>query len=401
MPVCARHESRGHLGKAAPAERARRARGTRTAVAVAAVVSCAAVGTALAASTNFKEARSSPEALGGSPRGVVTADFDGDTDVDLAVANLPSSVNILRNNGSGNFRQPASETVGSGGASLVAADFDGDTDPDLAVANFISDNVTILRNNGTGNFYQPNSSPVATGDTPVSIAATDLDGDTDLDLATANLDSNDVTILRNNGSGKFSQPGSSPEMVGANPAAVAAADLDGDDDQDLAVALGSPLVAILLNDGSGDLVQPGSSPEQVGNQPVAVVAADLDGDDDADLAVANSTAASVSFLRNTGTGNFIEPGSSPEPTDTFPNALAAADFDADGDSDLAVANQLGDDVTILRNMGSGNFVEPGSSPESAIDGPISIAAADLDGDVDPDLAVVDANSANVRILRNR
>ena len=42
--------------------------------------------------------------------------------------------------------------VGSAPRSVAVGDFDGDTDLDLAVANFFSNNVSILLGNGTGGF---------------------------------------------------------------------------------------------------------------------------------------------------------------------------------------------------------------------------------------------------------
>ena len=59
--------------------------------------------------------------------------------------------------------------------------------------------------------------------------------------------------------------------------------------------------------------------------------------------------AEVTILRNTGTGNFNQPATSPEFADGFPSSITAADFDGDADPDLAVANGISDNVTILRN----------------------------------------------------
>ena len=129
------------------------------------------------------------------------------------------NVTILRNNGSGNFTEPASspEAAGDGPRSVVAADLDGDTDQDLAVANNGSDNVTILLNSAPATSPSRPRAPRRPATGPTSVAAADLDGDTDQDLAVANLSSDNVTILRNNGSGNFTQPASSPEAAGAQP----------------------------------------------------------------------------------------------------------------------------------------------------------------------------------------
>ena len=128
------------------------------------------------------------------------------------------------------------EAVADTPQSIAAADLDGDGDQDGATANFNSDNVTILKNTGAGDFREAASSPEAAGDGPDSIVAADLDGDGDQDLAIANENVPNVTILRNNGRGNFRERSSSPEPAGAVPAQIVAADLDGDGDQDLAVA---------------------------------------------------------------------------------------------------------------------------------------------------------------------
>ena len=50
---------------------------------------------------------------------------------------------------------------------------------------------------------------------------------------------------------------------------------------------------------------------------------------------------------------------------------------------------------------STNFSEFATSPESTGSIPVTVAAADLDGDLDPDLSVTDAALDRVTVLRNR
>jgi hypothetical protein len=356
---------------------------------------------AIGAPLPFKEPNSSPEAAGDNPNAITAADFDGDGDRDLAVANYASNdVTILRNDGSGNFKETSQSPLLAGFRpyAITSADLDGDADNDLAVVNTSSGNVTILRNGG-GKFKQPDTSPEAVGSIPTAIAAADFDGDIDRDLAVANQGSDNVTILRNNLGLDFTV--ASTVQAGDGPSAIAAADLDGDGDADLAVANWfAPTLTILLNSG-GTFVQPPTSPEAIGNGAYGIAAADLDGDGDIDLAVANGLSHNVTILRNDLGGNFTQPSSSPIAVGTTPTSVTAADFDGDGDNDLAVANFGSDNVTLLRNNGAGKFTEPNSSPELAGDGARSIVAGDLEPDGDSDLAIANSNSDNVTILKNR
>jgi len=203
----------------------------------------------------------------------------------------------------------------------------------------------------------------------------------------------------------FVEPATSPEQVGAVPSGVVLVDLDGDGDRDLATAnTGTGDVTVLRNNGHANFAQPASSPEDAGSFPDYIANADIDGDLDQDLIVSNQESDDLTILRNKGNGNFVEPVTSPEPAGDVPVSVAPADLDGDGDVDLAIANAIEGnatgDVTILLNRGTGNFVAAPSSPEDAGNKPVSVVAANLDNDGDVDLAVANQQGGNVTVFRN-
>jgi|GEM_PF-589633 len=330
---------------------------------------------------------------GDGPLSVFSADFDGDNDNDLAVANhAPDNVSILLNNGDGTFAPPVNYAVGALPISVFSADLDKDADYDLAVANVGSNNVSILLNNGDGTFAAAVS--YGAGDGPISVFSADLDGDNDNDLAVANWQSDNVSILLNNGDGTFAAAVN--YAAGYYPRSVFSADLDGDNDNDLAVANEqSDNVSILLNNGDGTFaaaVNYGAG----GRYPISVFSADLDGDNDQDLAVANGNSDNVSIMLNNGDGTFaaaVNYGAG-----LFPSSVFSVDLDNDNDNDLAVANHYSDNVSILLNNGDGTFAA--AVNYAAGDGPSSVFSADLDGDSNYDLAVANSSSDNVSILIN-
>jgi hypothetical protein len=137
--------------------------------------------------------------------------------------------------------------AGDGPRSVTVADLNGDGRPDLVTANFYSDNVSILLGNGAGGFATAAGFPAEAGDGPVSVAVADVNGDGRPDLVTANIFSNNVSVLLGDGAGGFSAAAGSPVAVGGFPISVAVADLNGDGRPDLVTAnFGSDNVSVLL-----------------------------------------------------------------------------------------------------------------------------------------------------------
>jgi hypothetical protein len=140
-----------------------------------------------------------PMAAVGAPTGGIAAgDFNGDGRVDAAVGlNTTAGSNNLRvyfGQASGGFSAPALYGNLPGALGVVAADFDGDTDLDLAVCAFNDDYVTILHNTGAGLFTPRELHATAAG--PYRLRAADVDGDGLMDLAVACLEAGVVQVFR-------------------------------------------------------------------------------------------------------------------------------------------------------------------------------------------------------------
>lgn len=133
----------------------------------------------------------------------------------------------------------------------------------------------------------------------------------------------------------------------------------------------------------------------------AVSVGDFDGDGSADLAVARTDASNVAILLGDGMGGFAEAPDSPFSAGSSPEDLAAADFNNDGNLDVAVANHETDYLTVLLGDGRGSLAPSRSSPVrvSSKPHPHGVAVGDFDGDGCQDLAVESRDEDAVLVKR--
>ena len=292
------------------------------------------------------------------PMGLVVDDMDGDEDIDIIVA-VAASVNqnahILQftNEGDGLFGAGALLDEPDGGSGhIISVDFDGDGDLDLATVEPWDNQVALYSNNGDGAF----SDPVVVGDSisgAARLLVTDLNGDQLSDFVISTGSSgNTVWGILNAGDGLFNDP--QTIAVGLDsPQLIACFDQDGDGDQDVAFASSSQdKIALAQNEGFGTFepyvwIQTGVTEAE------SVVFADVDGDGDLDALSATRGDQKISWFENDGSANFsIEHILSLE-YKTY--EIVATDFDGDGDTDLAAAAH--EYLLWFENDGDGVFTE--------------------------------------------
>ena len=347
----------------------------------------------------------------------VLADFNSDGFLDVAVG---SALFFGDPTHPGRFVLSSSITAG---IALAVGDFNSDGIPDLIILQGRPGTLGVLLGdpNHPGQFLA-GAGFTTTGGSPAAAAVGDFNGDGVLDLVAlvphfgSIGPSADVFLGDPAHPGQFLAPAAYNVPVDpffASLTDVAIGDFNGDGLPDLAVTTASNIhpgypqdtVSVLLNDPAhpGQFL-PGTT-YAAGYSPSSVAVGDFNGDGILDLAVANFGDTSVpppspeiSILF----GDPIHPGQflpqTPVDIGEYATSVTVADFNHDGVLDLAVASISSNNVGVVfgNPANPGTFlaaqffpigpVTPANStgPEFST-GPVFVAAADVNGDVLPDL----------------
>ena len=400
--------------------------------------------------------------------GLALGDFDRDGDIDLVVVdgstaeraekNEPGNPpRLYLNRGDGTFA-PAGDAwkiaAGRFGMGCAAGDLDGDGDLDLVITEW--GRTRVLLNEEAKGFRETTADAgfASALEWGTSAALFDADRDGRLDLAVVNylaFDTKTVTkrgagscrwkghdvmcgpeglapqhdrLYRGLGDGRFEEITEKAGFVvpGAGFGLGALTlDYDLDGDTDLFVANDSTPNFLWENQGDGTFKEVGFargvSHDANGKEQASmgIAAGDLNGDGRPDLLVTNFSGENNAYYASKGVG--FRERSSPSglggPSIPFLGwGTQIADFDLDGDLDIAVVNghvypqadQPGTDTRyaqeaqLYRNDGTGRFrLEPLSGA-----GPLVLrasAAADIDGDGDLDIVALSVDGP-VRVFRN-
>jgi uncharacterized protein (TIGR03437 family) len=289
-------------------------------------------------------------------------------------------------------------TATPGATGLMSGDLNEDGFPDLVFVDFNANNVASMLNDGTNFFLTPSLRDTG-GFVPVSAALADVNDDDHIDLTVLNqgpagtFNQSNVSFLIGNGTGKFATSGTplplpifGTSIVGGfidSGTTSRVVDFNNDGFPDFAVAgtglsgsapNGTDSLVILLSNGSGGFGAQPPFPLVGRSAPDSRIAFELSKDP------ALARAATV-------------------PATNVGMPMAAADFDADGNWDLAVANPRTNAVTVFRGDGAGHLTRARVFLVGEV--PSDLKAADVNGDGMLDLIVTTSGSSTVQILLNR
>jgi len=275
----------------------------------------------------------------------------------------------------------------------------------MIVPNQNSQDLTILRGAGNGKFEFGNTIP-SVDTQPVGAVCADFDNDALIDIAVLSRNTGTLTLYRHKETGGFGVLGSLAVGFGHYSAALAAADFNGDGALDfLVVNYRSRDLVLALGTGSDVLPDVTTVPlsfETASDTPVSAVVADFNADGHPDIAIASSHMPYLEVLLGDGTGAFqpLE-ASLPSPFGLSRRpprgrAVAAGDLNGDGRPDIALLSTEGTTTLFFGTAGGGFIFETefAVSPNAA-----GLALADLNGDGRPDLTIVDDASNSVQVLR--
>ncbi|HKA89856.1 MAG TPA: FG-GAP-like repeat-containing protein [Haliangiales bacterium] len=330
-------------------------------------------------------------------------DLDGDGHVDLAAANeQDNSITVLINHGNGTFRNVV-PNFGTGAYPTggTVADFNRDGIPDIVTANYHGNSVSVLVGKGDGTFQAAREYPTIAGGATSNLAVGDLNGDGFPDVIATNPDKASVSQFMGRADGTLDPAIDVPVGIhgGSSPFSAAIGDFNGDGKNDLAIAdLTSRTIIVRLGNGDGTFRPEVPYPEG-GTPAFIVIAHDMNLDGKLDLVVANRGSDDVSVLLGRGDGTFLDAIVSPTGVGTGPYSVAVADFNRDGVPDVATANFMSSNASVLLGVGDGSFDPPIDAGKM---GQFSygVVAGDFNGDGKPDLATSNAVSNDVTVKLN-
>lgn len=313
------------------------------------------------------------------------ADSDSQLAIDLGPSRASTSYTPL-----GTFGTATAVGSGSGTYGVIIADLNRDGINDIATAEANSERLSIYLGNGDGTFKSGTSYAANGG---MDLRSADINGDSILDIIMLGDAPGTINTLLGNGDGSFKAPVSF-QGITASPAVLTLADFDNDGRLDAATNLyGGGAIAVYRGNGDGTF-KAGVNYDTGCSHPTGVTTGDFNDDGILDLLAADACPGTVSLLLGNGNGTFKARVTFQVGAGSTDIVVEAADLNKDGNADIVVGSVNGN-ITFLLGNGNGTFgaartISGGSRLED-------IKVLDINGDGSNDIVAADNTTNRVRI----
>jgi flagellin-like hook-associated protein FlgL len=317
---------------------------------------------------------------------------DGKLDM-LTTAPVSNAVRVNLGNGDGTFGSQVSYTM-SGARYIEIGDVNNDGFEDMVTSSDTATSVVSIRLGQAGGTFGA-ATTYTMGNTVTDLSLTDINDDGVLDVLTADTNDNAFSVRLGTGGGTFGAQ--TTYAMGTALRSIALGDINQDGLMDvIGTDYFGDTLSIRLGVSGGNFGTRSTIALGAASGPIEINLADFNNDGNLDIAIAQFIPDSIGIFMGNGDGTFGARTGYATGAAGNPTSLLTDDINGDGLADIVVTESNSSGVGVFLNRGDGIFgnrtyVATGTGPGYS-------ALGDLTGDGVKDLLTVNSSLTNVAIM---